>query len=81
MEILELDKAITREGFNNYYFTILNNKNKKYHCSLVVHNKQVVRFNCDCFHQMWEISRKVKTGKFCRHLTYCLNKLKEDKIL
>jgi len=80
MEIIDIDKGETREGFTSYYFKILSRANT-YQCSIVINDKKVIRKNCDCMHTTFEISRKVKTGKVCRHITECINYLKkEDKL-
>jgi hypothetical protein len=81
MEILEESKTTTREGFDSYYFKVLNNRGKEYNCSITIYEKKIVRINCECMHQVWEISRKVKTGKMCRHIKFCLEKLKEEKVI
>ena len=58
MEILGVDKVQTREGYDNYYFKVLNNKNKEYSCSIIVNNGKFVRYSCQCEHYLFEVSRK-----------------------
>jgi len=80
MEIIERDEGETRDGFTSYYFKILS-RAKDYQCSIIVNDRRMVKVNCDCLHNIWEISRKVKTGKLCRHVKLCINYLKkEDKL-
>jgi len=81
MEILDVTKTVTREGFDNYYFSIRNFWDKEYCCSIAVFDKIIIKFNCECKHQIWEISRKVKTGKLCRHIKLCKEYLKNKKII
>jgi len=80
MEILEFEKAVTREGFDNYYFIILNNREKKYNCSIVINNKQIIRRNCDCMWHTMAISKNKPIIKYCRYFTFSIEYLKKEDI-
>lgn len=81
MEITNQEEGETREGFKSYYFNVLNIKNQTYNCSIVVCDKKIMKITCDCMHHVWEISRKIKTGKICRHAKFCIENLKERKLI
>jgi len=81
MEIKEVTKGLTRDGLDRYYFIIENGRGLDYEVALTVCDEKVIEKTCSCLWGTWEISRKVKTYKDCKHIKFCLNYLYSNNSL
>jgi len=80
MEILEINKGETLDGFDRYYFNI-KSMGGNYLTSITFTNKKLLGTHCTCMFWTYEISRKIKTNKQCRHIKLALDYLKKENLL
>jgi len=82
MEIIDKVKTTDRDGFDKVYFTVkvkdaTESKDEvTYIVIFTLSNGKVIKEACDCAWSTFEVGRKIKTFKVCRHVKYCRNYLK-----
>jgi len=81
MEICEVTKGKNREGYDRYYISIKNKRGKIYLVFITINGKKIIEFSGTCMFWVWEISRKIKTHKYCRHVKFAISYLKEKGII